>query len=69
MTQHVLEVTRWFDFSSVINFFLDIKKGMKRNAKVRATIKELQRLSDYELRDIGINRGMIRSIAEESHND
>lgn len=33
------------------------------------TIRELHALSDKELNDIGINRGMIRSIAMESYFD
>ena len=31
----------------------------------RQTYNELCRLSDYELKDIGISRGMIRGIVEE----
>jgi uncharacterized protein YjiS (DUF1127 family) len=33
------------------------------------TIRELHALSDKELNDIGINRGMIRSIAMEGYFD
>jgi uncharacterized protein YjiS (DUF1127 family) len=36
--------------------------------KVQKTIKELSRLTDKELHDIGINRGLIRSVAEGSYN-
>jgi uncharacterized protein YjiS (DUF1127 family) len=35
----------------------------ERQRKVDATIKELSRLSDLELNDIGIARGNIESIA------
>ena len=31
----------------------------------RKTFDELSRLSDHELKDIGISRGMIRGIVEE----
>ena len=33
------------------------------------TIKELSKLSDYELSDIGISRGEIRNLAREHYND
>ena len=32
----------------------------------RKTYRELSALSDYELRDIGINRGMIHDVAREA---
>ena len=57
--------------TKVLNFFEDY--GMKRahehlrtNLAYRKTYDELSRLSDKELRDIGISRGMIHSIALES---
>lgn len=36
----------------------------ERRAQVNATIKELAKLTDKELNDIGISRGEIRYIAE-----
>lgn len=69
MTQHILEASNWLNIGGIFDFVSDIKKSLNHRAKVKATIKELQSLSDYELKDIGINRSMIRSIAEESHND
>lgn len=41
----------------------------QRNKAYRKTYDELSKLSDKELDDIGINRGMIRSIAMETHFD
>lgn len=41
----------------------------KRAAVVRETIKELNELTDKELHDIGISRGMIRSVAEGTYRD
>lgn len=38
-------------------------EAFKREQKIRATISELSQLSDGELRDIGISRGDIYSIA------
>ena len=35
----------------------------------KQTVRELDGLSDRELRDLGITRGMIRSVAMESYYD
>ena len=47
----------------VIAFF----ENLERSRQINATIKELSKLSDIELADIGISRSMIRSIAMESY--
>lgn len=54
---------------SVANWFKRLDAALSRNRAINQTIKELSALSDAELRDIGINRGMIRSIAMETHFD
>ena len=41
----------------------EAKELMLHRAKAKDTVKELNRLSDRELHDIGIHRGEIRSIA------
>lgn len=41
----------------------------ERHRKVEATIKELSKLSDLELNDIGIARGNIESIARGTYRD
>ena len=41
----------------------------KVSRKIDLTIKELSALTDKELRDIGISRGMIRSVAEGAYRD
>jgi uncharacterized protein YjiS (DUF1127 family) len=80
MSQYVLEAAKWLDFSFVSRLvsktytaFKDMIQSFKTAQKIRLTIKELNALSDAELRDIGINRGMIISVAYESytghHND
>ena len=46
-----------------------LSDSIEHKAKVRATIKELNQLTDRELHDIGLHRSQIRSIAEETHND
>jgi uncharacterized protein YjiS (DUF1127 family) len=45
---------------------LRILDTIARRRKINQTIKELSAMSDYELADIGINRGMIRSVAMEA---
>jgi len=74
MSQYVLEAAKWLDFSFISSFaskvataVRDLVQSFKTEQKIRHTIKELNALSDAELRDIGINRGMIISIAYESH--
>ena len=65
MTQYVLAAANWLDFRGVVDFFRNINKKLEHRAQVNATIKELSRLSDRELNDIGIARGDIWSIAHE----
>lgn len=50
-------------------FFNTVKKYFERRKAYKSTLHELNRLSDAELRDIGINRGMIQSIAMEVYYD
>lgn len=65
MTQYVLAAASWLDFSGVVNFFRNINKSLENRSRINATIKELSKLSDRELNDIGIARGDIWSIAHE----
>lgn len=50
-------------------FFNRVKKYFERRKAYKSTFRELNRLTDAELRDIGINRGMIQSIAMEVYYD
>jgi uncharacterized protein YjiS (DUF1127 family) len=52
---------------SVAEWFKRLNASLVHRAKVNNTIKELNRLSDYELQDIGIHRSQIYSIAVEAH--
>lgn len=52
---------------SVAEWFKRLNASIVHRAQVNNTIKELNRLSDYELRDIGIHRSQIYSIAHEVH--
>lgn len=49
--------------TGLASWFKKIKAKLAYRAQVRQTIKDLSRLSDYELNDIGIARGDIRNIA------
>jgi uncharacterized protein YjiS (DUF1127 family) len=49
------------------NFFKKLINSYKYNREVNATIKELQKLTNAELNDIGLSRGDIWHVAHESH--
>jgi uncharacterized protein YjiS (DUF1127 family) len=69
MTQHILTVSNFLlnpisEFLNDISSFSNKLAKSYNNAKLaRATIKELQALTDKELNDIGIARGDIYHIA------
>lgn len=65
MTQAILAASNALHIDAVLDFFRSISKKLEHRAQVNATIKELSRLSDRELNDIGIARGDIWSIAHE----
>jgi uncharacterized protein YjiS (DUF1127 family) len=69
MTQLVSTLNGWFDLSGIQNFFKSLWISYKSYNAYKQTINELSRLSNKELNDIGINRGMIRSIAMEVYFD
>ena len=48
---------------AIIDFFKDIAEDYRTARDVRSTMKELSKLSDRELNDIGIARGDIYSVA------
>ena len=50
----------------VVTLFERIGAALKKRREQRETFKQLHRLTDYELNDIGIARGDIRSIANET---
>ncbi len=49
--------------TGLASWFKETQAKLAHRAKRRATIKQLNQLTDYELRDIGIHRGQIWSIA------
>lgn len=56
-------------FKKLAKHFIDYQTKRARWMIQQHTIRELHTLSDRQLKDIGINRGMIRSIAMESYFD
>jgi uncharacterized protein YjiS (DUF1127 family) len=55
-----------------MDFFQKVARMIVRafeQSSYRKTVRELEKLSDKELNDIGLNRSMIRSIAYENHFD
>lgn len=69
MTQYILEATNWLNFSTILDYFRDLKRTINTNKNIRHTIKELSKLSDRELNDIGLCRGDIWSVAHEVYYD
>jgi len=53
-------------FKSLAAWFKKLAADMEYRRQVKATIKELSKLTDNELSDIGITRGDIYSIAHGS---
>lgn len=49
--------------SGLVDIVKQLKASYKLNVEIRQTIKQLNRLSDKELNDIGITRGDIHSVA------
>jgi uncharacterized protein YjiS (DUF1127 family) len=40
-----------------------LQERLAEERRARETINELSKLTDYQLRDMGLNRGMIASVA------
>ncbi|WP_168797835.1 DUF1127 domain-containing protein [Aliishimia ponticola] len=49
--------------SAVMRLFGEAKKAYARQAAYSRTYRELSEMSDHELDDIGLTRGMIHDIA------
>ena len=63
MTQAVLVAAQWLNIQGLVDLITDWKRYRARKAMERRTYKELQNLTDHELRDLGIGRSDIRSIS------
>ena len=67
MTQHILVLSNYLlkPIESLLDFLKSWNSYVKRQRVYKQTVKELSALSDYELNDIGIARGDIRSLARQ----
>jgi len=52
-----------FGFTGVAAWLKELNAKRIQRAEVKRTIKDLSRLSDYELNDIGLTRGDIYGVA------
>jgi len=64
----LINTTNTIGLHKLSGWLKGISESLADRAKVRATIKELNCLSDAELHDIGIHRSQIRSVAEGTNN-
>jgi uncharacterized protein YjiS (DUF1127 family) len=62
-------VANTFNWTAVSDWFKNYKRKLAKHKAYRETVAELSKLSDAELRDIGLHRGDIHSIAMETHYD
>ena len=69
MTHYVLTAANWLDFSGLTNWLRNINNRYNQHKAFKETVQELSKLSDSELRDIGLSRCDIYSIAMEKHYD
>jgi uncharacterized protein YjiS (DUF1127 family) len=69
MFQVVMTVSDWLDFSGLASLFKSKADKIDYRLSARKTYKELSKLSDYELRDIGLTRGDIHAVAYEAYYD
>ena len=67
MTTIVANTFNWIGLEVFVNWFKKQNAEMTRRRNIRHTIKELNKLSTYELNDIGIARGEIYDIAHSSY--
>lgn len=53
----------------ILNLFVRLAARIEQYHIYNKTVNDLSKLSDRELRDIGINRGMIRYLAMEAYSN
>ena len=65
MTQHILTINNYLQnpIEGIVSWVKSVHKSYVWAKEVRQTVNELNKLSDKELRDIGISRGDIYSVA------
>mgnify|MGYP006102698371 FL=1 len=71
MTQAILFASNWLQeaIEGLVDWVKEVKRNRARKAAIQLTKKELSKLSNYELKDIGIGRSDITSIANETFYD
>tara|TARA_B100000900_G_C20545008_1_gene702142 strand:- start:1049 stop:1306 length:258 start_codon:yes stop_codon:yes gene_type:complete len=69
MTSLVLTAANWLNLDGLAELLRDWKRAKARKAMYRQTRRELSQLTDYELRDLGIGRSDIESIARGTFHD
>ena len=69
MTQFVLTASDWLNIGGMLDSLRSVVKRIRAERKIQKTIKELEKLTDKELNDIGIGRGDIRRVAMECYYD
>lgn len=56
-------------FNVLVNLYGHWAARNEAKSARKQTINELSRLNDYDLQDIGINRGDIRRLAQDRYNE
>ena len=71
MTQLILIQANFLQnaIRALLDLFKDANSSRKEMSTARKTIKELNKLSDKDLLDIGICRGDIWNVAHHKHDD
>tara|TARA_R100001509_G_scaffold139170_1_gene93552 strand:+ start:98 stop:337 length:240 start_codon:yes stop_codon:yes gene_type:complete len=69
MTTLVANTFGWLGLVSMSNWLKRQTVKLQARRQAKETVKELSRLTDYELNDIGMSRGEIRHVANKHYND
>ena len=67
MTTLVANTFEMVGLNSIADYFRRLGAEFKRRRNIRLTIKELSRLTNHELNDIGLSRCDIKFIATQSY--
>jgi uncharacterized protein YjiS (DUF1127 family) len=67
MTTLVANTFEIVGLHGIANFFKKLGAELKRRRRIRQTINELSRLTNHELNDIGLSRGDIWYVANQSY--
>ena len=69
MTQLVLTAANWLNLDGIADLIRQYKTNRAQKAMYRKTKNELSRLTDHDLKDLGIYRSDIESIARGTFRD